>query len=235
MRFGSGHFRSVLTAMLAAVFILGAPQLLISHELVGQNQSYRFPGNPGPASPLKVRGGSIYAELDDVTLSWTPWGNPEYYATPVSSNPYSLDFSGYYSQGQQGCSVPKNADKGWTIVVQNDDSNKKPIDGLMLCSNSSCDPSKGFDKGGKIFIKRSDVTASTLMITKNKAYYHFFQKHGDGNRCDSLTSADHQGGDCDLIRYAILRTNSTETTCECKDSPSCLINVGDSPDNSTQK
>ena len=233
MRFGPAH---VLTVVLAAVLIFGVPQLLISQATGGAKVTPNFqpPPPPGSGSPLKVKGGSIYAELQDTSLTWSDsCGTSAEYCTtlPGSLNSYRLEFNGF----DNSCSAPSiTAKEGWTIVILNPDRPPKPsasfgtVNGLTLCNNSACEPSKPSDGNGQIFIESPVEGKSRLHLSSKRVYHHYFKKT---RGCNSLNSSGDFAGPCDKMAGVILETSDAQhpkTTCKCS-SFSCEIDVGGTP------
>jgi hypothetical protein len=198
------------------------------------------------SSPLKVRGGSIYAELDS-SYTRATWMNSsatcgkadseEYCAAPESSpnlNPYSLAVTSAY--GGASCLIPQAAANaiaahaGWTLVIQNSDGQGGAVDGLRVCTNAKCDQSS-VDTQGKIFLIRSNPEAAELALSGNQEVFHnFYKTEGDAN-CDPAGQKGKQPGACDVIQSATLITSGgakVSCTCTHPEAHKCEIDVGDS-------
>jgi hypothetical protein len=186
--------------------------------------------------PVVVTGGSIYGDSSRQAVTWSQASKCTGGATdqlefcaPVKGGSNYLSSQLYNPSLNQ--TVPNTSNQSWKIFITDKDShgNENPSEGVLLCGNSQCDPTKPSDLQ-HVYIRPYNEVNSRWEDTPSTtpSYYLYFHDKSEG--CEPSYDPSHHSGNCEHPSTANLYIGSALTPisypCSVPTGYGCTIGVG---------
>jgi hypothetical protein len=173
--------------------------------------------------PVIIVGGSIYGHSDSGWSNSGCGGSADYCVALPRGDSNVLSSTGYNSPLNQ--TVPNTSNQSWKVFITDKDShgNENPREGVLLCGNSQCDPTKPSDLQ-HVYIELYDKNSSGWETPPSLNLY-FIDK---SDHCGPYYPSKHKRkGKCEHPSYAYLSIgNVKQPKSQCVQTVGCWIGVG---------